>query len=229
VKIRVLLADDHRIFREGLRRILEEEGQVEVVAEADDGLQAVELARQTRPDVVVMDIGMAITNGIDATRQIVRKRLAQVVVLSMYDDEETIAQAMWAGARGYVPKKSAGRELIDALECVQRGELFLSRTLPHRLREALSTTNRPRRHGASRLSLLTPRQRQVLQLVAEGHTNKSIAALLGIAVETVKSHRKNLKRVLGIDSVARLTRFAIQAGLIRQPTRPSADKAPGSQ
>jgi len=216
----VLLADDHRIFREGLRRILEEEVQVEVVAEADDGLQALELTRLTHPDVVVMDIGMARGNGIEATRRIVRKGMARVVILSMYDDEDTVTQAMQAGARAYVPKKCAGRELIDALRAVQRGERFLSHALPQRLRRALARPKRPaRRCAANRLSTLTPRQRQVLQLVAEGHTNKSIASLLSIQVETVKSHRKNLKRALGIDGVAGLTRFAIQSGLVRQPSR----------
>lgn len=187
------------------------------MGEADDGLQAVELARLTRPDVVVMDIGMARGNGLEATRRIARKRLARVVVLSMYDDEDTVAQAIQAGARAYVPKKSAGRELIDALKAVQRGEVFLSQVFPLRLRQAVTNRKKRPRSQADRLSTLTPRQRQVLQLVAEGHTNKGIASLLGIEAETVKSHRKGLKRVLGIDSVAGLTRFAIQTGLVRQP------------
>ena len=216
--IRVLLADDHRMFREGLRRILEEEGNVEVVGEAANGIEAVQLARQTVPDVVVMDIGMALANGIEATRQIVHDDLGRVVVLSIYDDDETVIQAFRAGATGYVPKKSAGRELLNAIEAVHRGDLFISPNLPARLRSSL-LAGRPARRGSGRLDTLSNRQRQVLQLLAEGHTNKQMAAILGIAVETVKSHRKSLKRTLGLKTVAEMTRFALENGLVRRPAR----------
>jgi DNA-binding NarL/FixJ family response regulator len=227
VSTRVLLADDHRIFREGLRRVLEEVPEIEVVADAENGLEAVQQAAAVRPDVIIMDVGMALTNGIEATRQIVRKRLGRVVMLSMYDDEETVTQAIRMGARGYLPKSSAGRELVDAIQAVQRGEVFLSETLPASLRERLVGAAAHAGRAGDRLSALTTRQRQVLQLVAEGHTNRDIAVLLNVAVETVKSHRKGLKRVLGIDSVAGLTRFAIQTGLVRQPSRRPGAAPPG--
>jgi len=195
---------------------------VVVVGEAEDGLEAVELARRIRPDVVVMDVGMALANGIEATREIVRKRLARVVVLSIYDDEETVTEAIQAGARGYVPKQSAGQELIDAIEAVQRGDLFLSRTLPHRLRDALHAAKGRAARPTGRLAALTTRQRQVMQLVAEGHTNKEIADRLDIAVETVKSHRKNLKRALRVTSTAEVIRKAVEWGVVRKPTRRTA-------
>ena len=224
--IRVLLADDHQIFREGLRSILEENGWVVVVGEAENGLEAVELARQMRPDVVVMDVGMALANGIGATRQIVSKRLARVVVLSMYDDEETVTEAIQAGASGYVPKQSAGQELIDAIEAVQRGDLFLSRALPRRLRDALRAAKGRAVRPTGRLAALTARQRQVMQLLAEGHTNKEMAHHLDIAVETVKSHRKNLKRALGFKTTAEVIRWAVEQGVVRKPTRRTATDRP---
>jgi DNA-binding NarL/FixJ family response regulator len=218
--IRVVLADDHRMFREGLRRVLEESGQVEVVGEAANGLEAIERAAELRPDVVIMDVGMAIMNGVEATSQIARKKFARVVVLSIYEDESTIGQALRAGALGYVVKSSAGRELIDCLHVVLKGEVFLSPSLPPALRDAVANHPRGPKAGAGPLAALTRRQRQVLQLLAEGHTNKEIADLLGLSPETVKSHRKTLMSALGVRGVAHLTQLALAHGLVRRPQRP---------
>lgn len=218
--IRVVLADDHRMFREGLRRVLEESGQVEVVGEAENGLEAVERAAEVRPDAVVMDVGMALMNGVEATSQIARKKYSRVVVLSIYEDETTVTQALRAGALGYVVKSSAGRELIDALQAVLKGQVFLSPSLPQALRDTVINHRRGPRSGAGPLAALTRRQRQILQLLAEGHTNKEIAGLLGLAAETVKSHRKGLMSALGVRGVASLTQIALQYGLVRRPERP---------
>lgn len=216
--MRILLVDDHEIFRDGLRRILEEEGGFEVVGEATNGLEAIERAAALRPDVILMDIGLEMMNGTEATTYIVRKRLGRVVVLSMYTDDDTVVRAIRAGAVGYVSKGAAGRELIQALQAAERGEVFLSSSLCPRLRETLARTRAASRLGTDRLSSLTPRQRLVLQLVAEGHTSKEIGRLLDITAETVKSHRKNLMKVLGIRSVAGLTHFALEHGLVHRPT-----------
>ena len=213
----VLLADDHQIFREGLRRILED-NRFAVVAEASNGLEAVERAVATRPDVVVMDVGMPIMNGIEATAQVVRRGAGRVVVLSIYDDESAVIRAFRAGASAYVHKRAAGRELMDALDACSRGEIFLSRMLPEAVRRrVLDSVRGGERFPGDALSSLTRRQRQVLQMVAEGLTSKEIAKILRINLETVKSHRKALMRKLDIHSVAGLTQFAIETGLIRRP------------
>jgi DNA-binding NarL/FixJ family response regulator len=217
---RVLLADDHQMFREGLRKLLEDDHRVEVVAEAANGLDALHKAAECRPDVVIMDVGMAVMNGVDSTEQIRRQGLARVIVLSIYEDEETVAQAIRAGALGYLTKASAGRELFDALDAVMRGEVYLSRGFSETLRRRLAEAPPRRRAARNPLDALTGRQRQVLQLLAEGHTNKDIARLLGLSVETVKSHRQGLAATLGVRGVAGLTKIAIEHGLIRPSKRP---------
>lgn len=211
--IRILLAEDHTLVRKGLRSLLEGEDGLVVVDEAVDGREAVEKAGQLQPDIVLMDIAMPGLNGLEATRQLRQRHpMVQVVILTMYADEEYIPQLLEAGARGYVVKQAAPEELIAAVRAVHQGEIFLtpsvSRTVVQEyLRQAASMSR-------SGQNLLTPREREVLQLIAEGHPPRQIAQLLCISVKTVEAHRANLLRKLAATSTAELTRHAIRRKLI---------------
>jgi DNA-binding NarL/FixJ family response regulator len=210
--IRVLLAEDHLLVRASLRSLLERVADVEVVAEADDGRQAIEKTNEHRPDIVLMDISMPGMNGMEATRQIV-KALPEikVVVLSMHTNEEFVLQALRAGASGYVLKGSPPQELEMAIGAVARGELFLSPAISKGLIAVFLSQTADR---ASPLDQLTPRQREILQLVAEGKSSKEIARLLNASVKTVESHRQGLMDRLNIHDVPGLVRFAIRHGLV---------------
>lgn len=212
-KISVLLAEDHAIVRKGLRSLLAAEVGIEVVGEAEDGREAIEKASKLRPDVVVMDITMPGLNGLEATRQI-KHRLpeVQVVVLTMHTAEEYIFQILRAGASGYVVKRAAPSELISAVRAAYRGESFLS---PSVSRTVIEEYVRKAEALAKEDSYeeLTPREREVLQLIAEGHSNRGIAELLCLSVKTVQSHRANLMRKLDIYTTAELTQYAIRKGV----------------
>ncbi len=211
--IRILLAEDHTLVRKGLRSLLEGEDGLVVVDEAVDGREAVEKAGKLQPDIVLMDIAMPGLNGLEATRQLRQRHpKVQVVILTMYADEEYIPQLLEAGARGYVVKQAAPEELIAAVRAVHQGGIFLtpsvSRTVVQEyLQQAASMTR-------SGQDLLTPREREVLQLIAEGHPPRQIAQLLCISVKTVEAHRANLMRKLAATSTAELTRHAIRRKLI---------------
>ena len=186
-RINVLLADDHTIVREGIRSLLEARKEIKVVGEASTGKEAVEKAGEIRPDIVIMDISMPILNGLEATRQI--RRLypeCKVLVLTMHENRESVRQILKAGAIGYVIKKSAAGQLFNAIDAVNRGEAFFSPTISKMLLEDyLEETDSPD-------EILSSRETEVLQLVAEGHTNKEIADLLFISVKTVEGHKDNI-------------------------------------
>ena len=213
-KIRVLLAEDHTIVRKGLRSLLDGEAGIEVVGEAEDGRAAVEHARQLRPDVVLMDIAMPGLNGLEATRQLKRQfPEVKVLVLTMYANEEYIFQILRAGASGYVVKKAAPGELVTAIQTVHRGDFYLS---PSISRTVIEEYVRQAEAMASEDSYdrLSPREREVLQLIAEGQPNREIAETLHISVKTVETHRANLMEKLDLHSTAQLTQYAIRKGVV---------------
>jgi DNA-binding NarL/FixJ family response regulator len=211
-RIRVLIADDHALVREGLRYVLDADPVIEVVAEASNGRVAVELALEFRPDVVVFDITMPEETGLKAAAR-VRELLpaAKVLLLSMHDQGEYVREGMRIGTHGYLLKDSAGEELRAAIRAVHAGGTFFSPAVVRRLAAAEAV---PENSPALQLELLTPRERDVLGGVARGLTNKAIAAELGISRRTVEAHRESLMRKLQIHSVAGLTRFALETGIV---------------
>ena len=208
--IRVVLADDHTLVRSGLRALLEGLEGVEIVAEAADGRDAVRLAVQHRPDVVVMDIAMPELNGLEAAEQITKEcPEVRVLILSMHADEAYVAAALAAGAAGYVMKSGGAAELELGLRAVARGQSYLT---PAVAKQVLAGTVGP--GAAAERWRLTPRQRETLQLIAEGHSTKEIAHKLGVSVKTVETHRAQLMERLDIHDVAGLVRYAIRAKLV---------------
>jgi DNA-binding NarL/FixJ family response regulator len=210
--IRVLLADDHTLVRAGLRKLLESLPDVEVVGEADDGLALLALAEQLQPNLVLTDIAMPGLNGLEATARLVKARPeTRVLILSMHQNEEYVRQALRHGAAGYLLKDAATVELELALKAVLRGETYLS---PAVSKGVVSDYVQRLRGDEQPGALLTPRQREVLQLVAEGHSTKEIARRLDISVKTVDTHRSGLMKQLDIHEVAGLVRYAVRIGLI---------------
>ena len=207
--MRVLLADDHQMFRQGLRVLLESQPDVDIVAEASDGRTATQLAAEHAPDLVIMDVSMPDLNGIDATRQIIANappgKAPKIIALSAYGDERYAEQMLAAGASGYVLKHSAFPEMMEALSAVSAGKTYLSPSLP----------NVPRNSGAATESsgTLSPREREILQLLAEGKAMKEIASVLGVSIKTVETHRRTMMSKLGLYSVAELTKYAIREGV----------------
>ena len=213
-KITVLLVDDHTVVRQGLRALLSAEDDIEVQGEAENGRQAVVLAKKLTPDVVVMDVAMPLLNGLEATRQILKAvPSAKVLVLTSYADDDCVASMMDAGASGYLIKQTAANDLLKAIREVQRGNAYFSPAIARRLRdqcrEAFTTGQSPRR-----ATELTSREGEVLQLIAEGFSNKQIAAELSISIKTVEKHRQQVMNKLNIHDVAGLTRYAIFRGII---------------
>jgi DNA-binding NarL/FixJ family response regulator len=213
--IRVLIADDHAIVRDGVRALLALSEDITVVGEAADGRQAVELARTLAPDVILMDIAMPGLGGLEATIEIRKDNpQAKILVLTQYEDREYIRRFLKAGVSGYVLKKAAGAELTTAIRAVSRGGLVLD---PDVAREAMREQVGPATPGqaADPYEALTDREKQVLKLVAEGHSNKEVAELLDISVKTAMSHREHIMQKLDLHSRTDLIRFAIQQGVIR--------------
>lgn len=217
---RVLLADDHQLVRAGIRSLVEAIDGARIVAEADNGREAVSLAREHQPDIVVMDITMKELNGIEATARIREEcPAARVLILSMHSTEEFVTRAMKAGASGYLVKDSAPQELALAIAAVMRGEVYLS---PRVSRQAVSGMLKPAgSEPGQSLASLTARQREILQLVAEGKSTKEIAFALDVSVKTVETHRTAIMERLGIRDLAGLVVYAIRNGLI-DIDRPSA-------
>jgi DNA-binding NarL/FixJ family response regulator len=213
MSIRVLLADDHAILREGVKALLGLADDIEVVGEAADGQQAIERCRVLEPDVVVMDVAMPGLGGLEATLAI-RKEWpkTRILVLTQYDDREYVSRFLKAGVSGYVLKKAAGAELASAIRAVYRGGLVLD---PEVAREAVSEPRRgSEEEAADPYELLTDREKQVLRLVAEGHSNKEIADILGISVKTAMSHRERVMEKLDLHSRTDLIKFALRRGVI---------------
>lgn len=211
-RIRVLVADDHALVREGIRHVLDEDPLIDVVAEAPNGRIAVELALQHVPDVVVLDITMPEETGLKAAARILEALPGvRVLLLSMHDQSEYVREGMRIGTHGYLLKDSAGEELRAAIRAVYAGGTFFSPTVVRRLTQAEPV---PPSLPVAQLEQLTPRERDVLAGVARGLTNKAIAAELGISRRTVEAHRESLMRKLQIHSVAGLTRFALETGIV---------------
>ncbi|MFB3827236.1 MAG: response regulator [Bryobacteraceae bacterium] len=210
----VVLVDDHKLVRDGVKSLLERSGEFRIVAEAEDGAEAVQICKRSKPDLVLMDIGLPGMNGIDATAEIMRAcPTARVVVLSMYDDENSVVAAIRSGARGFVLKKASSTDLLDALRTVARGGSYLSSQVSDRLLTRIQRGDLELRGHHAMISGLSPRELQVLRLVAEGKTSKDIAVLLDLGLQTVRSYRKTMMKKLGVNNVAGLTQVALAAGL----------------
>jgi two-component system response regulator NreC len=213
-KIRIALADDHKLMRSGLRVLLEQQPDLTVVGEASDGREAVALVASQRPDVLVMDIGMPSLNGIEAAAQITQSNPeAAIVMLSMHSDESYVLRALKAGAKGYLLKDSAEADLIRAVRAVAEGKSFFSPAVSKVLLD--DYVRKLKRSGTEDpYDLLTPREREVLQLVAEGKSNKEVAQLLNLSVYTVETHRSNIMEKLNLHGVPELILYAVRKGII---------------
>lgn len=208
--IRVLLADDHTIVREGLRALLAKEADFQVVAEAADGREALRLARETRPDVAAMDLSMPLLNGLEAARQMAAwEQGPRTILLTMHAEDSYVLEALRAGVRGYVLKKQAGADLVRAIREAVAGGVYLSPGVSAAVAGAI------RSPGPLADESLTAREREVLQLVAEGKTTKEIGTILGVSTKTADAHRTRLMQKLDIHDIAGLTRYAIRSGLIQ--------------
>ncbi len=213
-QIRILLADDHTVIRSGLRLLLEQQEDFKVVAEASDGREAVALVAKHHPDVAILDIGMPQLNGIEATRQILSAEPAtQVVILSMHTDEGYVLRALKAGARAYILKNSAEADLMRAVRSVAEGKSFFSPVISKMLLEDYVRQIRDKQVEDS-YDLLTPREREILQLLAEGRTNKEVANILHLSVYTVDAHRGNILQKLNLHGVPELILYAVRKGII---------------
>jgi DNA-binding NarL/FixJ family response regulator len=209
--MRVMLAEDHALVRAGIRALLDTLPNVSVVAEAGDGREAMQLAREHSPDVVLMDISMPLMNGLEAAERMSKELPdVRVIIVSMHANEEYVWHALRTGAAGYLLKGANASELETALAAVARGETYLSPSVSKSVTEYMQHVDAE----PTSLGRLTPRQREVLQLIAEGQTNREIATLLGISIKTVETHRSQLMETLDIHDVAGLVRFALRVGLI---------------
>ncbi len=214
-QIRILIADDHTILRSGLRLLLEQQADLKVVAEANNGREAVELASRHRPEVAILDIGMPELNGIEATRQILAAEPStQVVILSMHADEGYVLRALKAGARAYILKNSAESDLIRAVRSVADGKSFFSPVISKMLLEDYIRQIRDKQVEDS-YDLLTPREREILQMLAEGKTNKEVANVLHLSVHTVDAHRGNILQKLNLHGVPEMILYAVRKGIIQ--------------
>ena len=213
-KVRVLLADDHELVRKGLRALIERQPDLEVAGEAADGREAVELCEQMKPDVVVMDIAMPRLNGIEATGQIVKRNPATgVIMLSMHSDEGYLTRALAAGAKGYLLKDSAEADLLLAIETVAKGKPFFSPSIGAALLEDY-VRQLQQRGLTDSYELLTDREKEILQLLAEGKSNKEVAALLNLSPYTVETHRTHLMQKLNLHNTAEIVLYAVRKGII---------------
>jgi DNA-binding NarL/FixJ family response regulator len=212
----VLLVDDHKIMRDGIKAILRQSSDFAVVGETDNGTDAVQMARKLRPEIVLMDIGLQGLNGIEATTEILRHHPEiRVIILSMYDDEHSVVSAIRSGARAFVLKKASDSDLVDALRTVAKGGSYLSPQVSDRLLSRIQRGDLESKPLPTVLEGLSPRELQVLRMVAEGKTSKEIAVMLDLGLQTVRSYRKTMMKKLNVNNVANLTQLALSAGITR--------------
>jgi len=214
MSIRILLADDHNLFRQGVRRILETQPEMEVVAEASSGLEAIDLAREHQPDVAILDIAMPELTGIEATAQLLRQSpKTAVLILSMYSDERYVMRAVRAGARGYLLKDTLEEGLIEAVQHLVDGQPFFSPSIQRILQDAHARDLLGHKVD-DRYELLTERERQLYHMLAEGQSNKEIAARLNLSLHTVETHRTRIMEKMGVHSIAELVLSAVRRGIV---------------
>lgn len=212
----ILLVDDHKIMRDGIRSILHHTGEFVVVGEAENGVDAVQECKVKRPGIVLMDIGLPGLNGIEATAEILRHcPSTKIIILSMYHDEHSVVSAIRSGARAFVLKKASESDLLDALRTVAKGGSYLSPQVSDRLLNRIQRGDLESKSLPATLETLSPRELQVMRLVAEGKTSKEIAVMLNLGLQTVRSYRKTMMKKLGVSNVAGLTQVALAAGLTR--------------
>jgi DNA-binding NarL/FixJ family response regulator len=210
------LVDDHKIMRDGIKAILRQSSDFTVVGETDNGTDAVQMARKLRPGIVLMDIGLQGLNGIEATTEILRHHSEiRVIILSMYDDEHSVVSAIRSGARAFVLKKASDSDLVDALRTVAKGGSYLSPQVSDRLLSRIQRGELETKPLPTVLEGLSPRELQVLRMVAEGKTSKDIAVMLDLGLQTVRSYRKTMMKKLNVNNVANLTQLALSAGITR--------------
>ena len=214
--IRVLIVDDHKIMRDGIKAILKPALDLDVVGETDSGVDAVQLVRKLRPDVVMMDIDLQGMSGIEATLEMLRHNPdTRVMMLSMYDDEHSVISAVKAGARGFVLKRASDGDLLQALRTVAQGGSYLSPRVSDRLLDRIQKGTVDESTQSAPLASLSPREIQVLRLVAEGKTSKEIAVMLDLSVQTIRTYRKAMMKKLNVNNIAGLTQLALATGLTR--------------
>lgn len=222
----ILLVDDHKIFRDGIKSILERREEFRVVGEADSGSEAVQFCKKNRPDLVLMDIGLPGLNGIEATVEIMRHCPdSKIVILSMYDDESSVVGAIRSGARAFVLKNASSDDLLDALRTVGKGGFYLCAQVADRVQSRIQKGDLEAKSLPPVLETLSPRELQVLRLVAEGKTSKEIAVMLDLGLQTVRSYRKTMMKKIGVNNIAGLTQLALSAGLTRFATPAEAASA----
>jgi DNA-binding NarL/FixJ family response regulator len=223
--VNVLLVDDHKIMRDGIRAILERAEEFSVIGEAENGPDAVQFVKKLRPDLVLMDIGLPGLNGVETTAEIVRHHPdCKIVILSMYDDENSVVSAIRSGARAFILKKASDSDLLDALRMVVRGGAYLSPQVSDRLLTRIQKGDLESKHMPPVLETLSPREVQVLRMVAEGKTSKEIAVTLDLSEQTVRSYRKTMMKKLGVNNVAGLTQLALSTGLTQLPRGRAANE-----
>jgi len=213
---RVLLVDDHKILRDGIKAILRTEEEFSVIGEAENGTDAVTFCKKNTVDVVVMDIGLQGLNGVEATIEILRHASdTKVIILSMYDDEHSVVSAIRSGARAFVLRKASDSDLVDAIRAVAKGGFYMSPQVSEKLLVRIQKGDLEAKPVPSMLEGLSPRELQVLRLVAEGKTSKEIAVMLDLGLQTVRSYRKTMMKKLNVNNVAGLTQLALAAGITR--------------
>jgi len=216
---KILLVDGHKVLRDGLKAILSRDPDFQVTGETESGLEAVQICKAERPDIVIMEIGLPDLNGIEATAEILRHSPeTRVMILTMLEDELTMLNSIRSGVRGFVLKKVSGEGLREALRTVIKGGFYLSPEVSHRLVERMQNGAVDERPVASRTKALSPRELQVLRLIAEGNTSKEIAQLLSLSLETIRTYRKTMMKKLGVGNVAGLTQVALSVGLTQGGT-----------
>ena len=210
----VIIAEDHNLVRQGIRALLEKADDIEVLGEAADGWEAIELTERLKPDVLVMDIAMPRLNGIQTTQSVCAQEFqTQVVILSMHSDKPLVLQALRSGAKGYLLKRSVGEELLLAIRAASRGEVYLCPAISGYILDDV-LAGQTDAEGVDWFDLLTPREHEVMQLMTEGRTNRAIAQILGISIRTVEKHRARLMSKLNVSDTANLTRIALKHGLV---------------